>query len=128
MAIDPVVAIQPTRDPGSMRRLAWGLVAAQVALVATASAYISTRPNAADAAGQRVCNLIVAQPFHPVTEVGAKAKQLRLDETRLRTSHHWAQVASDLRLVVRALDPQDRRLVAWDRPSPRMIQDCRQAM
>jgi hypothetical protein len=82
----------------------------------------------ADAAGQRVCHLILAKPFHVVMEDGVQAKQLRVDATRIGASRHWSRVASDLRAVLQALDPQHRNLRGWDSPSPRMIEDCRAAM
>jgi hypothetical protein len=112
----------------AVRRLAWGLIAAQVAVVDAASAYVETRPSAADVAGQRACHLILAKPFHSVVEDGVQAQRLRVDATRIGTSHRWKRVASDLGSVLQALSPDDRKLVAWDGPSPRMIQDCRDAM
>jgi len=108
--------------------LAWGLVAAQIAVAASAFGYVATRPSEADAAGQRVCRIILAKPFVPVPDDSAVARQLRADEIKLDASGHWMKVASDLRAISQALSSQDLTARTWDKPCPSMIQDCRDAM
>jgi hypothetical protein len=111
-----------------MRRLAFAFVAAQVAVVSSAAAYAATRPTATDAAGQRLCHAILATPFQPVVEGSAQAEQLRRDAMRIESSRRWDKVVTDLQPVLQALGPADRTLVAWDGPSPRMIQNCHDAL